>query len=321
MKLDRNDISELARSTGFRQEMLEKVVLLMELLDAFALHPFLKDRLVLKGGTALNLFCLGLPRLSVDIDLNYVGAVERETLLTEKPEIESSVTAICQQKGFSIQRIPTEHAGGKMVLRYPSVFGNQGSLEVDLNFLLRTPFWQVSTQPSEKLGTLQTHFPILDIHELTAGKLSALFSRRASRDLFDVHHLLTRVKFEGYRLRTAFVAYGAMSRKDWRTISPKDIQFDFAELKNKLLPVMQKQQANDILTRTKANLLIQECQETAEQILLPFTKAEQAFLGALYDHAEIRAEFLTDDTMLAKKINNHPALLWKAFNIKRNKKS
>ena len=35
-----------------------------------------KNRLVLKGGTALNLFFFDLPRLSVDIDLNYVGKLE-----------------------------------------------------------------------------------------------------------------------------------------------------------------------------------------------------------------------------------------------------
>ena len=30
-----------------------------------------------KGGTAINLFYLDLVRLSVDIDLNYIGHVER----------------------------------------------------------------------------------------------------------------------------------------------------------------------------------------------------------------------------------------------------
>jgi hypothetical protein len=37
--------------------------------------------MVLKGGTALNLFVLDVPRLSVDIDLNYIGAADRETML------------------------------------------------------------------------------------------------------------------------------------------------------------------------------------------------------------------------------------------------
>ena len=41
------------------------------------------------------------------------------------------------------------------------------------------------------LGFAQTgQIPVLNIHELAAGKLAALFSRRASRDLFDTRELL-----------------------------------------------------------------------------------------------------------------------------------
>ena len=58
-------------------------------------HPVLKGRLVLKGGTALNLFLFDLPRLSVDIDLNYIGAVDRATMLQEKPKLEQAVQAVC----------------------------------------------------------------------------------------------------------------------------------------------------------------------------------------------------------------------------------
>ena len=36
--------------------------------------PYLSDRLALKGGTAINLFCTDqFPRLSVDLDFNYIG--------------------------------------------------------------------------------------------------------------------------------------------------------------------------------------------------------------------------------------------------------
>jgi hypothetical protein len=35
---------------------LEKVIHLLNLLEGFNRHPFLKERLALKGGTALNLF-------------------------------------------------------------------------------------------------------------------------------------------------------------------------------------------------------------------------------------------------------------------------
>ena len=55
---------------------LEKVLRLLELLDEIAQDPVLSQRLALKGGTALNVFYLDLDRLSVDIDLNYVGALD-----------------------------------------------------------------------------------------------------------------------------------------------------------------------------------------------------------------------------------------------------
>jgi hypothetical protein len=73
MKFDAAQITRLARDTGFLADNLEKVPRLRELLIELHKHPFLKGKLVLKGGTALNLFYLGLARLSVDIDLNYIG--------------------------------------------------------------------------------------------------------------------------------------------------------------------------------------------------------------------------------------------------------
>jgi len=76
MKLIESDILPIAEKTGFRIEMIEKVLLLINLLNTLNSHPFLKGKWVLKGGTALNLFLLNLPRLSVDIDINYIGVLD-----------------------------------------------------------------------------------------------------------------------------------------------------------------------------------------------------------------------------------------------------
>lgn len=119
--------------------MLGKVGLLLQLLDAVRSHPFLKDKLVLKGGTALNLFIFDVPRLSIDIDLNYVGAVEREVMLAERPKVEEALQAVFSREGFTVRRMPAEHAGGKWQLRYPSAGGQGGNLEVDVNFMFRIP--------------------------------------------------------------------------------------------------------------------------------------------------------------------------------------
>jgi len=56
---------------------------LLGLLEGLRKHPYLKDRLALKGGTALNLFLFDLPCLSVDIDVNYIGSADRDVMLEE----------------------------------------------------------------------------------------------------------------------------------------------------------------------------------------------------------------------------------------------
>jgi predicted nucleotidyltransferase component of viral defense system len=201
-------------------------------------HPFLKGKLALKGGSALNLFVFNIPRLSVDIDLNYIGAVEREEMLADRPKVEQAIGAVFFREEFTVKRIPVEHAGGKWRLHYQSFTGQSGNLEVDLNFMFRQPLWEVQSVDSRALGDFQArNIPVLDIHELAAGKLAALFARHQARDLFDAHQLLCNTKLDQKRLRTAFVVYGAVNRKDWRTISLEGVAFDPAELKRMLIPV------------------------------------------------------------------------------------
>lgn len=190
MMLSEQILKNEAKQHGYRPEILEKVYRLLDLIEIFMDTPYLKKRLVLKGGTAINLFCSEkLPRLSVDLDLNYVGAQDRETMLKEKKELEFIILDLCDRNRYELHRNPRAHAGGKMVLSYTSVSGTKGRLEVDLNYMFRVPLWE----PEWRFSTnwpKQTQMSILNIHELAAGKLHALLGREASRDLFDSHRLL-----------------------------------------------------------------------------------------------------------------------------------
>jgi hypothetical protein len=80
--------------------------------------------------------------LSVDIDLNYVGALQREAMLADRPKVEQAAQTVFSREGFITKRVPTEHAGGKWRLSYQSYTGQSGNLEVDLNFMLRQPLLQ-----------------------------------------------------------------------------------------------------------------------------------------------------------------------------------
>jgi predicted nucleotidyltransferase component of viral defense system len=55
MRISLEKLTMEAEATSFRPDYLEKVARLLGLLNDIKDHPFLKERLVLKSGTALNL--------------------------------------------------------------------------------------------------------------------------------------------------------------------------------------------------------------------------------------------------------------------------
>lgn len=314
--ISREKLIEEAGSAGFRPEILEKVIRLLDLLNGFNEHPALKDRFVLKGGTALNLFIFDIPRLSVDIDLNYIGAVDRKDMEVDRPKIEQGIEAVCNRGSYSIHRTPSEHAGGKWRLSFQSSLGNNSNLELDVNFILRVPLWDNVRMDSRKVGGFQaSNISVLDIHELTAGKVAALLARRASRDLFDVHQILTKEKLDQEKLRLAFLVYAGINRIDFRKVSVESINFDQSELKNQLFPVLR---SASILKGEEfkgwAEKINEECKELLG-IILPYKDNELEFLDRLLDDGEIKSDLLTSSEELTEKIRLNPALRWKALNV------
>jgi predicted nucleotidyltransferase component of viral defense system len=320
MMLSREKLFAEAARTGFRSDVLEKVVRLIGLLETIQRHPFLKGKLALKGGTALNVFHFNLPRLSVDIDLNYVGAVDREAMLEERPKVDQALRAVFQREDFSIRRMPEEHAGGKWLLRYASASGQGGNLEVDVNYMYRLPLFPLRLCDSHPVGAWMAEaIPLVDIHELAAGKLTALMVRQQARDLFDSVHLLRLPDIDTKLLRIAFVVYGAMNRKDWRTVTVRDIDFDPAELTRLLLPTLRGVN----LTRASdgeayGKELVADCSMLMSQ-LLPFSEPERRFLELLLDRGIIDASMLTEDRELLERIERQPLLAWKAAHVRRHR--
>ena len=79
------------------------------------------------------------------------------------------------------------------------------------------------------------------------GNLLPLFARQRARDLFDCSPILAADLLGIDRLRTAFVVYGAMNRRNWRMVSLDDVSFDPAELSAQLLPALRRGALHDIL--------------------------------------------------------------------------
>jgi hypothetical protein len=185
--------------------------------------------------------------------------------------------------------------------------------------MFRVPFCEIQKMHSHIIGDHQTQeVSLLHLHELGAGKLSALFHRQATRDLFDAYELLTRQKIEHEEFRIISLIYGVMGSRDWREISVNDIQFDQRELQNQLIPVLRKNTVDDdeswVLWTER---LLQGC-KNALSLLLPFSANEMTFLNQLYGHGQLDASLLTSDLQMIQKIHLHPLLQWKIQLIAKN---
>ena len=318
MKFGAEEIQEAAATLGFRPDSLEKAFCLLSLLETLRSNTFLRPRVALKGGTALNLFLFDVPRLSVDIDLNYVGSGNRDTMLADKPKVEQAIAAVCSREGLAVKRMPSEHAGGKWRLSFVNTAGTSDNLEIDLNFMLRVPLWPVATLDSKPLGpAVAREIAVVDRHELAAGKLAALVARNASRDIFDARELLRRTDLDRDKLRLAFVVYGGLNRKDWRTVRIEDVAAEPADLKRELVPMLRAEvRPKDGEIAPWAKALVRETRSLMN-VVLPLEAHELEFVERLNGAGDIAPELLTGDPAMQVTIREQPGLKWKAMNVKK----
>ena len=314
-------VREQAAASGFPADAVEKVARLMHLLDAINRDAYLRDRFALKGGTALNLFHFGLPRLSVDLDLNYIGSPDRRVMLNERVLAESILERICAQAGLRLRRKALDHLGGKWILAYRRTSGGQDTIEIDLNYGLRVPIWPPRRQDSARLGIWRaTEILLLDEHELAGGKVVALLTRTATRDLFDTYHLLTARPLDPARLRLAITVYGAMSPTDWRTIDTHCVAFDSRDFRLTLLPVLLSDDAARL--RDDEQWGTDHVRQVRERLAtyFPLSPDERAFVTGIREHGTIDGALLTSDAGLAMCIEQQPMLHWRILQCARIRK-
>lgn len=103
MRFDRITLGRQAKELGFVRDTFEKVCRLADVLSFMESDGLLADSLALKGGTAINLTIFDLPRLSVDIDLDFSKDVSREAMLAEREQINEHI-----QKYMAASRLYAE---------------------------------------------------------------------------------------------------------------------------------------------------------------------------------------------------------------------
>lgn len=303
-------IRSIAATQRFQAETVEKVLRLKQILVELERHPALKGKLVLKGGTALNLFYIDLARLSADIDLNYVGQVEREAMLSERPFTVKAVEQICGALGYQLQRVTDDYALTAWTLRYQNHAGRPDHVQIEINFLYR-----VCAQPSQVRTASrfrdepECSFPALAIEELLAGKITAMIDRQHPRDLYDLYRVKKENKpHDSDMLRKLVVLFGSRLPHDLRTYTLDRCERVLAaDVGNLLYPLPR---AND---RPSAVDMLDSVRPILAWALSPET--EVPYLEAMAAGRYEPELLFPDHPEMAERVRQHPAMLWKAANV------
>lgn len=313
----------LIETAGYPPQTIEKVERLLEFLGEVNTHPFLAPRLRLHGGTALNVFHLSMPRLSVDADLTYIGQVPLEGYEAERPVLEAAIAELGTRLGYNVTTSDkVEHSGRTYRLRYQ--YGDQRDLvKVDLIYLNRAPLLGTETAACTACSP-EVAVATLALPELVAGKTKALFDRLAIRDLYDVHRIQTSglpVSMAGgdedlYRLqRRVRLHYASMS-----TRFPCPIDATIAErfsnrhedLETDLYPVL------NVEDRPSLGEMIENASRFIKEHVSPKEEDETEYLRRLDEESDYVPELLFSSwPEVLEHAQVSPAAAWKVQNLKR----
>jgi predicted nucleotidyltransferase component of viral defense system len=310
MKIDSASLRAAAKTTGFDADNLEKLLRLRELLTEFHKHPFLRGKLVLKGGTALNLFYLDLARLSVDIDLNYIAHVDREKTLAERSEIVRAAEQIAAGLGYKLQNGVDDHALREWYLGYTNHSGVQDRIQVEINFLMRACALPPRVLSATSIDDSQPcQFLVLATEELFAGKIKAMIDRRHPRDLYDLFRFVkSGLAYDPDILRKLAVLFGSTMDRDFRTYTTNRVsEIDSKEIDRLLYPLLK---AND--RPNPAEMLAAAIPIIAD--VLDHTR-EETYLAAIAAGKYQPELLFPKHPEIVERIRFHPALLWKAQNV------
>ncbi len=303
-------LGKKAEELGFVRDTLEKVTRLADVLEYLNTNPILKESLALKGGTAINLTIFNLPRLSVDIDIDYLVNNNREEMLEHRELINSTIHRYMISQGYTKnEKTKNPHSLDSWVYDYIGASGNRDNIKIEINYSLRAHVLQAEERP-----IITEHFlneyrvKTLAPIEIYGSKINALLNRAAARDLYDARNMIHYKLFdesEETLLRKTVVFYAAMSAKVInKTFDTSAIDsITKQKIKTDLMPVIKRK---DDFELEKAKKMV----KAYITDLMVLTEDEKEFLER-FENGEYIPELLFEDERILERIKNHPMALWK----------
>ncbi|MGV8138562.1 MAG: nucleotidyl transferase AbiEii/AbiGii toxin family protein [Mangrovibacterium sp.] len=273
-------------------------------------NPLFSDNLALKGGTAINLLVFDLPRLSVDIDLDFTKSCSKEEMLQTRKLINNEIVNYLFSQGYVLSpNTRNPHSLDSWVFYYQNSANNKDNIKVEVNYSMRNHILPLVNKKTAVDFLPYYTIRALSPAELFGSKIKALLERTAARDLYDVYNMLNSQLFsddELPALRKIVLFYCAVGGNkppvtDFRCEAIDRLKFQ--QIRSSLLPVLRKTERFDL---EKAKVEVKKFLGR----LLTLTDSEKLFIEK-FNQKEYRPELLFDDKDIIERIKDHPMAIWK----------
>lgn len=307
MNFSKQYLIELAIKTNFIKDNIEKVLRLIDILKFINYESKYSGKFVLKGGTAINLLFFNMPRLSVDIDLDFTENLSKEETDNVKNDFSNELIRYMENNDYSLtSNIRDHYALSSYEFSYINNAGNKDNIKIEINYIDRChilPFDRrviICEFVENKIDILT-----LNKTELFASKINALISRSTPRDLYDVNKMIECNIIENKDLlRKCVIFYNMIGgNQDVSDLDYKNIlNIDYNKIKRQLKPVLSKNDDFDLAKAKEVTI------DFLKQLLV-IKDSEKEFIE-LFKIKEYKPELLFEDA-IASNVVDHPMAKWR----------
>jgi len=311
----KKDLDKFAAETDFIRDNLEKVFRLCEILQYLSENQLFAEHLALKGGTAINLMIFDMPRLSVDIDLDFSKECSKEEMLEIRTNINDNLLNFMFAQGYALSpNTKNPHSLDSWIFYFQNSVGNRDSIRIEINYSMRNHIFPIEKRKIN-IDFLNIEYEIntLSTLELFGSKIKALIERSAARDLYDVQNMLKYnvIQLDKQDLLRKIVVFYLVVGTKKKIELPFNFEninsLKYNQIRANLVPVLKKSERFDF--------------ETAKTIvkdylfkLMILTDSEKLFIEN-FNKGNYQPDLLFKDEEIVERIKRHPMAVWKTKSV------
>lgn len=275
-----------------QEKYIKQVALLVKCLPIIATE----ECFAIKGGTAINLFFMNLPRLSVDIDLVYLPIESRDTTYQN---INQALERISQK----LQKIGLKVSSNRKNEQKLICSDGVSDIKIEPNYTLRgyvfePQLMELCPKVQDLFGYAEAR--IISEAELWGGKICAALDRQHPRDLFDIYNLLNTVGINS-EIKNGFISLLLAGNRPLHEMLKPNFQMDEDIFDKEFAGMTDESFTFDEAKRTFLKLV--------ENIHTILTDEDKRFL---LDFVQLKANLQAADISNLDKL---PGIKWKLKNL------